>query len=122
MYTWVDTVSSAVTLTRFGVYNSALALVASTTNDATIATTGGMRSKALTSSYITTASDYYYFAYLIVGTPGTHACSGNSPSTSVPRIGSNAYGFFAQSGLADLSDPVVPGSGNGELAVWIGAA
>lgn len=123
MHIWVETVAATVTLTRVGVYDNAFALVASTANDATLQTSAAFRSKALSAPYTTTYSGVYYFAYLnVASTPGALFRSGGIPASGVPRIGSNAYFYWAQSGQTDLPATATPGSGNSPTAYWIGAS
>ena len=123
MHIWVEMVAATVTLTRVGVYDSAFALVASTDNDATLQTSSAFRSKALSSPYKTPTDGVYYFAYLnVASTPGALFRSGGIPASGVPRIGSNAYFYWAQSGRTDLPATATPGSGNGPTAYWIGAS
>ncbi len=110
------TVAATVTLCRLGIYNSStLALLASTTNDAALPTTQGVRSKALSSAYTILTTGVYYIAYLVVATtpgailaaPSTLIASGFSPAPA-----------FTQAGQADLPATADASSTSG-LVSWV---
>lgn len=110
------------TFTKFGLYDSSLALVASSADDPDHLETSGVRTLAMSTPYTVPTTGSYYAAVLCVSASMPTVFRG-SLSVLSNAVGSGLRPWAHQTGQSDLpATAVFAAAGGGTLAVWMGAS